>query len=275
MTAPRPTALPPATCHISARTAHRVATLPIHDDVLVLVQAGVKTLVSHGGQGAPGSRLEIAPHGLVLMARGSLWDIINQPGPRGRYEALVLQFGDELLDDLARLWPQPAEPTPPPPAFALPAHPELEDAVRRAAAALQALGPESPGGPSPRIARHRALEVLILLAEAGCRLPPRGELAWPDRVRRLIACQPQADWSIPRLATACHQGESTLRRHLAAQGTTAAQLVRETRLAHGLALLQTTPLPIGEIAGRCGYDSHSRFTAAFRQRFGFPPSQLR
>jgi transcriptional regulator GlxA family with amidase domain len=42
-----------------------------------------------------------------------------------------------------------------------------------------------------------------------------------------------------------------------------------------MSLLQGTSLQVSEIALRCGYDSHSRFTAAFRQRFGYPPSHLR
>lgn len=42
-----------------------------------------------------------------------------------------------------------------------------------------------------------------------------------------------------------------------------------------MGLLQTTGLQVSEIAGRCGYESHSRFSAAFRERFGFAPSHLR
>ena len=47
------------------------------------------------------------------------------------------------------------------------------------------------------------------------------------------------------------------------------------RLETALVLLQSSTLQVSEIAARCGYESHSRFSAAFRERFGFPPSQLR
>ena len=47
------------------------------------------------------------------------------------------------------------------------------------------------------------------------------------------------------------------------------------RLETGLVLLQSSALQVSEIAARCGYESHSRFSAAFRERFGFSPSQLR
>jgi transcriptional regulator GlxA family with amidase domain len=42
-----------------------------------------------------------------------------------------------------------------------------------------------------------------------------------------------------------------------------------------LTLLQSSRLPIGEIAQRCGWESHSRFSAAFQERWGFAPSVLR
>ena len=47
------------------------------------------------------------------------------------------------------------------------------------------------------------------------------------------------------------------------------------RLEASMALLQSSSLQVSEIAARCGYDSHSRFSAAFRQRFGYAPSHLR
>ncbi len=56
---------------------------------------------------------------------------------------------------------------------------------------------------------------------------------------------------------------------------TLGELVREVRMETALALLQSTPLSVGEVAARCGYESHSSFSSAFRQRFGFAPSDLR
>ena len=51
--------------------------------------------------------------------------------------------------------------------------------------------------------------------------------------------------------------------------------MREARLLTAMALLQGSDLQVSEIAVRCGYQSHSRFTAAFRQRFGYAPTHLR
>jgi hypothetical protein len=68
---------------------------------------------------------------------------------------------------------------------------------------------------------------------------------------------------------------STLQRRLGEEGESVSASVREVRLQVAMSLLQGTGLQVSEIALRCGYDSHSRFTAAFRQRFGYPPSHLR
>ncbi|EHR0524136.1 helix-turn-helix transcriptional regulator, partial [Salmonella enterica] len=53
------------------------------------------------------------------------------------------------------------------------------------------------------------------------------------------------------------------------------QIVEEVRMSCALSQLQSTTLPIGEIALRCGYLSGSRFTARFRQHYGCLPSQVR
>ena len=68
---------------------------------------------------------------------------------------------------------------------------------------------------------------------------------------------------------------STLQRRLAESGATLAAMVREVRLEIALGLLQTTELPIGEIALRCGWQSHSRFSANFQERWGVAPSVVK
>ena len=69
--------------------------------------------------------------------------------------------------------------------------------------------------------------------------------------------------------------ESTLQRKISSFGVTVHALINEVRLDFALSLLQSTDLPVGEISRRCGYESHSRFTAAFRQHFGYAPSYLK
>ena len=54
---------------------------------------------------------------------------------------------------------------------------------------------------------------------------------------------------------------------------TAANYLRELRLNKARQLLQTTKgkLSIAAIAAQCGYKNHSKFSAAFKQRFGQSP----
>lgn len=252
-----------ATCFISSRVRHRVATVAIREDVLILVRSGVKTLL---GQAQP---LMLSAGEAVVLARGSEWDVVNDPAPEGRYEALVLQFGDGAVTDFHRAYPGVFPAPPMAGSFVVAPDALVADAVLRAAASI-----DEPAL-SERLRQHRVQEVLLLLAERGCVLQPRDALSWPDRVRRLIASRPHADWTAGALAQACHTSTSTLQRRLAEHAVTVGGLIRETRLETALILLQTSQLPVGEVAQRCGYESHSRFSAAFKSRYGFLPSHLR
>lgn len=252
-----------ATGCISVRTLHRVRLLTVRDDALVWVRRGRKTLL-----GAEGPR-EVRAGQAVVLARGSCWDVINDPRPDGGYEAHILQFGDAALSRFAAHHGGDFPLAPLRGCQVLSLAGGLVDCLVRTLAAL------AESGVSPALRQHRVEEVLLMLAEAGCVLQPRGAPDWPERVRRLILGRPHAAWTVDAIAEACQVSASTLRRRLADQGLSCAALVREVRLELGLGLLQTTGLPVGEIAARCGYDSHSRFTAAFRARFGFAPSRLR
>jgi len=128
---------------------------------------------------------------------------------------------------------------------------------------------------SDAMREHRAMEVLLLLAERGLVFAASRELAWADRVRRLLSQRPQAPWTLQQVAEAFHLSASSLQRRLAEESASFSQCIREVRLETAMALLQDSALQVSEVAARCGYDSHSRFSAAFRERFGFAPSHLR
>lgn len=253
----------PSSCLISVRDRHRIATLTIREDLLVRVRQGAKTV--H----APGRSLRFGAGEFALLARGGQWDMDNAPGPRGCYEARVLAFGARAVRDFQARHAADFPVLPLADCAALPADAELTEAVDRAADTF------ADPATSSRLRHHRALEVLLLLAERGQVLRPPEDLDWPERVRRLVAQRPDAAWTVDVLAQAFHLSPSSLRRRLAEAEIGAGALVREVRLETGLQLLQTTALPVGEVARRSGYDSHSRFSAAFRARFGFAPSVLR
>lgn len=264
--APRSTAEPVAAgegARIVAYVEHRVKAVVVHDDALMLIKHGRKSLIT------PGGRLDVdRGHGLLLAA-GTSWDVVNDPLGQGRYEALFLAFAPALVQEL-RPDAGVAAPALVHDARVLPPDEALAEAAERAASFLKARAV------SPTVRRHRLMEVLLLLAERGHVFAPRQSLGWGERVRRLVAQRPDADWTEDALGAAFNASASTLRRRLDEdQAPPLATLVREVRLEIALGLLQTTRLPVGEVAQRCGWTSHSRFTAAFQERWGFAPSLLR
>ena len=51
--------------------------------------------------------------------------------------------------------------------------------------------------------------------------------------------------------------------------------MKEHRMERAAALLRETDLSVAEIAGQVGYESQSKFTAAFKEQFGQLPKEYR
>lgn len=58
-------------------------------------------------------------------------------------------------------------------------------------------------------------------------------------------------------------------------GSSLAAHMKEHRMERAAALLRETDLSVAEIAGQVGYESQSKFTAAFKERFGQLPKEYR
>ena len=95
------------------------------------------------------------------------------------------------------------------------------------------------------------------------------------QVHRLISADLNAEISSQLLADKLALSESTLRRKLRAEGTSVQDIKDRVKLGVALHMIQTSFTPIGVIAERCGYQSQSRFTDKFKQRFGLTPTALR
>jgi AraC-like DNA-binding protein len=248
---------------IRTRVPHLVRTATVRDDQVGWVVSGRKRLCTPSGEAC------YAAGQSFIMARSTQWDMHNEPVPGGYYEARLMGFAPQTVERFHDRFGQFS---------AMPcvqgcASTDADDTFvatfGHATAAL--LEPHV----SDAVREHRAFEVLLLLAERGIVLSPLRELSWADRVHRLVSQRPHAAWAVDDLARAFHLSTSTLQRRLGEEGTSASRCVREVRLESAMALLQGTGLQVSEVATRCGYDSHSRFTAAFRQRFGYAPSHLR
>ena len=248
---------------ISTTVHHRVRTVTVRDDMVGWVMSGCKRLIRP--QGSTNFRQDE----VFVIPRATHWEIVNDPAPQGRYVARILTFSPALVALFHQRFGQFAALPTLQGCASLNAHTQFTDTLSRAASAL-----EDPAA-SPAMQQHRTLEVLLLLAESGLVFAPVHELSWADRVRRLVGQRPQAAWALDEIAQAFNLSTSTLQRRLAEEGASASQCLREVRLETALSLLQSTALQVSDIAARCGYESHSRFSAAFRERFGFTPSQLR
>ena len=228
------------TCLISTRSQHRIATVRIREPLLIWVRCGTKTLVH-----PQGAQICLAGQALAI-AQGTEWDMINDPAPYTRYEALVLQFGRSAIADFHERYGHELALRPLQDCAAIDMSTALADSVSLAAQTL------ADAAVSLRLKHHRALDVLLLLAEHGIVFEPLQAISWEEKVRRLIGQRLHAEWSVPTLAEAFHVSASTLRRKLAQDRVSVSALVREVRLESALLMLQTSALPVGEVAQRCG-----------------------
>lgn len=125
--------------------------------------------------------------------------------------------------------------------------------------------------------KHQAFGLLLALLHDGVAGPLLIERNsnLTEQVRQFIMLSPARDWTAQDVASRLALSVPTLRRRLRKESQSFRQIVEEVRMAVALSQLQSTRLPIGEIALQCGYLSSSRFTARFRQHYGCLPKTLR
>ncbi|QSQ21361.1 helix-turn-helix transcriptional regulator [Pyxidicoccus parkwayensis] len=236
--------------------------LTMEQSTLILVEEGRKRIRWPGGECT-------ASEGDALAVRaGAVVDISNTPGRRGSYRALWLSWSAETVSA------QPTTVSALTPGAPVTRHAALEGAFRDSFhAAFDGLR-ETSALPSA-IATHRLHEVLLWLAERGFRFPQVTPPSLGLRLRGLLAEAPDADWSMETVARRTASSVATLRRRLAAEGTSFRDLLQDVRMSYALALLQNTDTPVLDVAFAVGYDSASRFSARFRSRFGYSPSDIR
>lgn len=253
----------PVALRISAVVRHSVPSLNVRNDTLIWVRSGSKILFNGANQ------ITIPKDTIVLLPRDSQWSLVNDPRGQKSYEADVLEFGDLALIVFFQGYGSDFPISRIEPGTSI----NVDDRLAKSLSAC--FETQCSATSSLRLKIHKVVEILILLAERGYSFSPRDKLTLPDQVRRIVGQAPHEDWKSSRVAKHFHISESTLRRRLQEFGVTTHEILNEVRLATALTLLQTTNLQIGEISHRCGYESHSRFTATFRQHYGYPPSYLR
>ncbi|WP_082475685.1 helix-turn-helix transcriptional regulator [Rhizobium sp. Leaf341] len=125
------------------------------------------------------------------------------------------------------------------------------------------------------IRRHRLLEPLLWLQHHGVHFPAQADRQPMIRLRRLLETDLSHPWRVAEVARHFAMSEATLRRWLGGSELGFSKILQNTRLEKGLALLQTTELPVSHVAQDCGFKTQSHFSDAFRRRFGIPPRAIR
>ncbi len=84
------------------------------------------------------------------------------------------------------------------------------------------------------------------------------------------------DFEVEAFAKAVHLSRSTLNRKLKAlTGHSPAAFIREARLMRATVLLRDSSLSVAEVGFQVGFADHSHFTARFKERFKYTPSNYR
>ncbi len=247
---------------IVQKQALRFSRIFVDQPTLIVLRYGRKVLQSDGKEWSLGDGEAI------VLAGGQTFDFSNRPAVHGAYEAQWLIWDPTLIQKHAL--PKSKKPMIKGAAPLGRPNDEFMATFDRAWSAINTMD-----GLSTEVARHRMAEVLVWLSMSEIHFQLREELSLATKVRRLVESAPGGQWSIASIANHFALSEATLRRHLAAEGTTLGTLVVDTRMALAMTLLQSTDAPVGNIALDLGYESASRFAVRFRQRFGFPPTAIR
>jgi AraC-like DNA-binding protein len=119
--------------------------------------------------------------------------------------------------------------------------------------------------------------VALQLARAQCErdLDAVMSAPGPAGVRALLRAAEGDPPTLEEAAARLHLSPRTLKRRLAAQGTTYSALLDEARRERAEALLRAGDLSIDEVAERLGYSDTANFTRAFRRWTGVTPSRFR
>lgn len=251
-----------AAAHVVQGRELEILRVHVQQPALIFVDKGIKTV-----RCAHGTIARARTGQALVLGGGQTVDFTNTVTEGDHYEARWLVFDPALLDDpfyRSRANAVPAA------ACALTKIPEaLAEASARASLALAADLPAA-------VARQRMLEVMHWLLEAGIVLSaPSAAADIAFKVRTLIGADPQQEWTAVRVAREMAMSQATLRRRLAAEGSTLTELLVDIRMSAALTLLQATTQPVSHVALAVGYESPSRFAVRFRQRFGFAPTAVR
>lgn len=254
-------------CH-QAQSLHRV---PIHHPSMVLVLSGQKR-VSLSQQDRVCQQGDV-----VLLPAGSEVLMENIPCPkRQEYFALCIGFSPDTLERFAKGygdridWSQqrPLLTSRAPDALLLAISQRLSWCFDHDNTELDQ---------NDVLSDLRQQELLAICAEhklLGQLLLSKQPL-WQQRVSSVVSLDLAHEWRIQMVCDRLGVSESVLRRALQKENTRFRDILEQARLVAALSLLQELSISVADVASSVGYQSQSRFTERFKQRFGLTPSELK
>ncbi|HCM1963926.1 TPA: AraC family transcriptional regulator [Salmonella enterica subsp. salamae serovar 56:l,v:z39] len=239
------------TAEVRSSHLHRLHRVTLFSAAICHITQGSKVIIQDD------NRLVAGPGELIIIPANTPLEIINQPAQSG-FRSDLLLLSPEIIARFKTMYVQDY-----PPANLTFMWANVLDAVRQ--------------GLPVGLQEHQAMGLLLALLHDGAAGPLLIERRYTltEQVRQLIMLSPAKLWTAQEIARRLAMGTSTLRRRLQRESQSYRQIIEEVRMSCALSQLQSTTLPIGEIALRCGYLSGSRFTARFRQHYGCLPSQVR
>jgi AraC-like DNA-binding protein len=249
----------PCLC-VRALQAHHIKAVDITGPVLVIPLRGLKRCREGGDW------LRVEPGQMLLVPGARSLDVENIPDSgTGDYSAITIAIEPATLAAARQLLHGQT--------FA-PAGPLARLALDDVALALLHWVDVLLAGET-LFACHAMAGVVLRLHALG-----HGSLLAPvtpslaDQIRAMVVAEPARDWSSADIEQTLGLSGATLRRQLAAAGTSLRELITGARLAQALTLLQSTRLPVKSVAMRVGYASTASFSKRFAERYGVEPSRV-
>lgn len=242
----------------------RLRLVPFFEPCVIFVLSGIK----HLGEEV------VAQGGCLAIPAPTNFHMGNVPSPdTGFYQALVFPFTPQDIDHVRGVLAQGGP-------VAL-SRESSKNIVTYGfdADTLEALDHYLQSGVSDSPARlaHRKREILLILAERDPRILSLagGVSGWSQRLRTLFAQDPAHTWAMDDVCRRMAVTQSTLRRSLRKEDTGFREVLSEFRLSNALMAVLMSSAPIYQIAHDNGFQSVSRFTENFRNRFGATPTDVR
>lgn len=245
---------------VRAVQAHHIKAVDVTGPMLVIPLRGIKRCREGGDW------LRIEPGQVLLVPGARSLDVENIPDDAsGDYSALAISIEPATLAAARQLLPNRS--------YGEPGHitsVALDDLALELLHWAEAL----LGGETVFACHAMAGVVLRLhaLGHGGLLAPVTPSLT--DQIRAMVVAEPARDWSSSDIEQALGLSGATLRRQLAASGTSLRELITGARLAQALTLLQSTRLPVKSVAMRVGYASTASFSKRFAERYGVEPSRV-